>query len=177
MSYTWRNLLILLICLSFLTTSSRSAQIFTTTRRLLTLADILGLNKFYEPTPNFLRGDSKNNSTFSLLVDPKTYANLTTFVTKTAYCLKKCSITNVVCIVFYGCTGQLVKFLTMVLIPLLVIIMIVACCTFRYWSCKCWLKYMFICTGVGFVIWLVTKCCCKNKKNRQLPRIQRMQVQ
>lgn len=157
-----------IVILCFVIVECDSSRIFKADRRLLSLADLMGLGKYYESTITVIKTNKtdSSNSTFSLLVDPKTYANLTNFVTKTAYCLKKCSVTSVVCIVFYGCTGQLVKFFLMVLIPIFIVILIVICCTWRYWTCKCWLKYMFICTGVGCIIWLVSKCCCGKRKKK-----------
>jgi hypothetical protein len=103
--------------------------------------------------------DPFGDPSIAYMLDPNINVFLMQFRNRTELCDYKCvSIYNLPCFLLFGCNIQIRNFILIFILPFIMLLAICICCAKRFWTFKCWLKYVAVFSGFNFFTWVVSRC-------------------
>jgi hypothetical protein len=100
-----------------------------------------------------------NKPTTNYMLNPNINTFLKQFRTLTDFCDYKCgSLFNFPCFVLFNCSIQIRNFVSLLLLPFIILSLAALCCSRGIWTFGCWFKYIFLFTGIKLIIWGINKC-------------------
>lgn len=114
-----------------------------------------------------------DNPPNSYLFDSSIYIFLGTFENRDKFCDYRCpGWWDFPCHMLYECNLYLRNILIFIILPLLITILIVVCCSRDKWTLPCWIRYLGVFTGAALVFWIVKKIKKIHKKRMREKRKQ-----